>query len=56
MPLQFNDRRPDPWMTFNRLQENLIKGGLRSRGANGSRQSTRAVQGIDTDSSETFMS
>jgi hypothetical protein len=36
-------------MTFNRLQENLIKGGLRGRSANGRRQSTRAVQGIDSD-------
>lgn len=49
MPRRFDDRRPDLWMIFNRLQENLIKGGLRGRSANGRRQSTRAVQGIDTD-------
>lgn len=49
MPRRYGDRRPDLWMTFNRLQENLIKGGLRGRSANGRRQSTRAVQGIDSD-------
>ena len=49
MPRRYDDRRPDLWMTFNRLQENLIKGGLRGRSANGRRQSTRAVQGIDSD-------
>lgn len=49
MPRRYDDRRPDLWMTFNRLQENLLKGGLRGRSANGRRQSTRAVQGIDSD-------
>lgn len=49
MPRRYDDRRPDLWMTFNRLQENLTKGGLRGRSANGRRQSTRAVQGIDSD-------
>jgi len=49
MSRRYDDRRPDLWMTFNRLQENLLKGGLRDRSANGRRQSTRAVQGIDSD-------
>lgn len=49
MPRRFDDRRPDLWSVFNRAQENLIKGGLRSRSANGRRQQTRAVQGIDSD-------
>ena len=31
---------------FNRTQENLIKGGLSARAANGRRQTTRPVQGI----------
>src|SRR5690606_6186077 len=31
MPRRFDDRRADLWMTFNRLQENLTKGGLRGR-------------------------
>src|SRR5690606_1109886 len=49
MPRRFDDRRPDLWSVFNRAQENLTKGGLRGRSANGRRQQTRAVQGIDSD-------
>lgn len=49
MPRRFDDRRPDLWMTFNRVQENLTKGGLSGRSANGRRQQTRPVQGIDSD-------
>ena len=48
MPRRVDDRRPDLWSVFNRTQENLIKGGLSGRTANGRRQSTRPVQGIDT--------
>ncbi|MGQ5315342.1 DUF932 domain-containing protein [Xanthomonas arboricola pv. corylina] len=49
MPRRFDDRRPDLWSVFNRTQENLTKGGLSGRTANGRRQQTRAVQGIDSD-------
>jgi len=49
MPRRFDDRRPDLWSVFNRTQENLTKGGLSGRSANGRRQSTRPVQGIDSD-------
>ncbi|MGO2712655.1 MAG: DUF932 domain-containing protein [Pseudomonas helleri] len=49
MPRRFDDRRPDLWMTFNRIQENLTKGGLSGRSANGRRQQTRPVQGIDSE-------
>lgn len=49
MPRRFEDRRPDLWSVFNRAQENLIKGGLHGRSANGRRQQTRPVQGIDSD-------
>lgn len=49
MPRRFDDRRPDLWSVFNRTQENLTKGGLRGRSANGRRQQTRPVQGIDSD-------
>jgi hypothetical protein len=35
------------WSVFNRVQENLVKGGLSGRAANGRQQSTRPVQGID---------
>ena len=47
MPCRFDDRRPDLWSVFNRTQENLTKGGLHGCAANGRRQSTRPVQGID---------
>jgi hypothetical protein len=44
-----DDKAPDLWTTFNRVQENVIKGGLRGRNANGQRRATRAVTGIDQD-------
>lgn len=47
MPRRYNDNEADLWSMFNRAQENLIKGGLSSRAANGRRQQTRPVQGID---------
>ncbi|WP_319049363.1 DUF932 domain-containing protein [Pseudomonas aeruginosa] len=49
MPRRFDDRRQDLWSVFNRTQENLTKGGLHGRSANGRRQQTRPVQGIDSD-------
>ncbi len=49
MPRRFDDRRPNLWSVFNRTQENLTKGGLHGRAANGRRQQTRPVQGIDSD-------
>lgn len=47
MPRRFYDRRPDLWSVFNRTQENLTQGGLHGCSANGRRQQTRPVQGID---------
>jgi len=47
MPRRHDDSRRDLWSVFNRTQENLIKGGLSARAANGRRQTTRPVQGID---------
>jgi hypothetical protein len=47
MPRRVDDSRRDLWSVFNRTQENLIKGGLSGRAANGRRQSTRPVHGID---------
>lgn len=44
---RFDDNRPDLWSVFNRVEENLIKGGLHGRNRNGHRQKTRPVQGID---------
>lgn len=46
-PRRFDDRGGDLWTAFNRVQENMMKGGLDARTANGRRASTRAVQGID---------
>lgn len=46
-PRRIADVKPDLWTTFNRVQENFVKGGLSARTSNGRRQSTRAVQGID---------
>jgi hypothetical protein len=48
-------RRPDDighdlWRTFNRVQENVIRGGLQGLNATGTRRvSSRAVRGIDGD-------
>jgi hypothetical protein len=41
------DQGNDLWTTFNRVQENMLKGGLRGRSANGRRTTTREVTGID---------
>lgn len=48
-PRRFEDRKNDLFTTFNRIQENLIKGGLRGRSGNGRRTTTRAVTGVDQD-------
>ncbi len=47
MPRRFEDRRDDLWTTFNRVQENLVKGGLQGRNRAGRATTTRPVQGID---------
>ncbi len=47
VPRRWDDRKSDLWSIFNRVQENLVKGGLTGRTANGRRQRTRPVQGID---------
>ena len=47
LPRRAEDTKPDLWSVFNRTQENLTKGGLSGRTANGNRQKTRPVLGID---------
>lgn len=47
-PRRFDDNTPDLWTTFNRVQENTIKGGLTGRNAQGKRTTTRAINGIDS--------
>lgn len=49
VPRRLDDSRSDLWSVFNRTQENLIKGGLSGRSANGRRQQTRPVQSINSD-------
>lgn len=46
---RWQDNKSDLWSTFNRIQENAIKGGLPGRTATGQRRATRAVTGIDQD-------
>ncbi|WP_410700035.1 DUF932 domain-containing protein [Citrobacter farmeri] len=46
---RWQDEQNDLWSVFNRLQENLSKGGLSGRSALGKRSRTRAVNGIDGD-------
>lgn len=48
-PRRWQDEKNDLWTVFNRLQENLSKGGLAGRSAQGKRSHTRAVNGIDGD-------
>ena len=42
-----DDAASDMWTTFNRVQENMIRGGLRAKTAAGARTKTREVKGID---------
>jgi hypothetical protein len=48
-PRRIEDRASDLWTTFNRVQENVIRGGIRAASTNGRRMRTRAVTGIDQD-------
>lgn len=46
-PRRADDRAADLWTTFNRVQENVIRGGLAGRNRAGRRTTTREVTGID---------
>lgn len=46
-PRRYDDRGNDMWTTFNRVQENMMKGGQRGRNSNGRTTTTRPVNGID---------
>ncbi len=43
------DQAQDLWTTFNRVQENLLRGGLRGRTTSGKRTRTREVKSITED-------
>jgi len=46
---RLEDRDSSLWTTFNKVQENVIRGGIPGINANGRRIRTREVQAIDTD-------
>jgi len=50
-PRRWEDRSNDLWTTFNRVQENAIKGGLQGRRVNDNgvvrRSTTRLIKGVD---------
>ena len=46
---RYEDYSDDLWTVYQRIQENLIKGGLAGRNAKDRRSHTRAVKGIDGD-------
>ncbi len=49
-PRRYDDKANDLWSTFNRVQENVIKGGLRARAVGAARRTgMREVKGIDQD-------
>jgi hypothetical protein len=43
---RYADQKSDLWTVFNRVQENLIKGGVAGRASTGRRTTTRAVGGV----------
>jgi len=45
-PSRYDDRKADLWTVFNRVQENMIKGGVTGRATTGRRTTTRAVGGV----------
>lgn len=46
---RWNDNRSDLWTTFNRVQENLVKGGIRGVTSEGKVRTDRAVRNIGRD-------
>lgn len=44
---RYEDRGGDLWATFNRVQENMTKGGIPGRTRKGKHTRTRAINGID---------
>ncbi|BBR61397.1 DUF932 domain-containing protein [Klebsiella sp. WP4-W18-ESBL-05] len=48
-PRRWEDNHSDLWTIFNRVQENVIRGGIRGKSAKGKMTRTREVTGIDGD-------
>jgi hypothetical protein len=45
-PSRWQDQKSDLWTVYNRVQENMMKGGVPGRSATGRRTTTRAVGGV----------
>lgn len=43
------DRTPDLWTTFNTVQENFMKGGMKGQGATGKSMKTRPIKSVNED-------
>lgn len=43
---RWQDQKNDLWTVYNRVQENMMKGGVAGRSATGRRTTTRAVGGV----------
>lgn len=48
-PRRWEDKKDDLWTIYQRVQENMLKGGLTGISVNGKRAHTRAVKGIEGD-------
>jgi hypothetical protein len=46
---RYADHNPTLWNTFQRVQENFIKGGLRGTGSTGKRMTTRSIKSVTED-------
>lgn len=46
-PRRFEDRKPDLWTVMNRVQENMLKGGVRGVSSTGRNMRTREVGGVN---------
>jgi hypothetical protein len=45
-PRRWDDKQDDLWTVFNRVQENLVKGGVAGKTAKGRRMYTRSIAGV----------
>jgi hypothetical protein len=48
-PRRSEDKKPDLWTTFNRVQESILKGGISTTAPTGRRTTTRPVKSVDRD-------
>lgn len=48
-PHRREDAKPDLWTTYNRIQENVIQGGVTARNERNRRTTTRPVKAVDRD-------